>query len=182
MWRIYSNPDPHGGVIIWSGIHSKASICEEIITCCGLQFDISIYRRRFIYHKWSFSFICTCRFDTSQLTGNKRHYEKFHICFVYSYLLIDWLFIVYVPLKNISLIWRRHHYRWRIANLRLMLGAQGLWAGRDLYRATPAVTRDLDFSESHPKDRPIQSPLIRHTRGCGSILTRILTGQLSFWH
>jgi hypothetical protein len=27
-----------------------------------------------------------------------------------------------------------------------MLGAQGLWAGRDLYRATPAVTRDLGFS------------------------------------
>jgi hypothetical protein len=27
-----------------------------------------------------------------------------------------------------------------------LLGAQGLWAGRDLYRATPAVTRDLGFS------------------------------------
>jgi hypothetical protein len=26
-----------------------------------------------------------------------------------------------------------------------MLGAQGLWAGRDLYRATPAVTWDLVF-------------------------------------
>jgi hypothetical protein len=25
-----------------------------------------------------------------------------------------------------------------------MLGAQGLWAGMDLYRATPAVTRDLE--------------------------------------
>jgi hypothetical protein len=27
-----------------------------------------------------------------------------------------------------------------------LLSAQGLWAGRDLYRATPAVTRDLGFS------------------------------------
>jgi hypothetical protein len=45
---------------------------------------------------------------------------------------IDWLF--YVPLKNISPIWRRHHYRWRTAKFRPMLGAQGLWAGRDLYR------------------------------------------------
>jgi hypothetical protein len=27
-----------------------------------------------------------------------------------------------------------------------MLGAQGLSAGRDLYRATPTVTRDLGFS------------------------------------
>jgi hypothetical protein len=34
------------------------------------------------------------------------------------------------------------------------------------------------FFRSHPKDRPIQSPL-RHTRGCGgSILTRILTGLI----
>ena len=29
---------------------------------------------------------------------------------------------------------------------RPMLDAQGLWAGRNLYRAKPAVTRDLDFS------------------------------------
>jgi hypothetical protein len=62
----------------------------------------------------------------------------------------DWLS---VPLKNCSLIWRRHHCRWRAAKLRPMLGAQGFWAGRDLYHATPAVTRDLSFS--HPKDRPI---------------------------
>jgi hypothetical protein len=47
-----------------------------------------------------------------------------------------------------------------------MLCAQGLWAGRDLYRATPAVTRDLGFSG-----------LIR--RGCrGTLLTQILTGKL----
>jgi hypothetical protein len=46
-------------------------------------------------------------------------------------------------------------------------------AGRDLYRATPAVTRGLDFS------RFISfSHLLQHTRGYGgpSILTRILTG------
>jgi hypothetical protein len=29
-----------------------------------------------------------------------------------------------------------------------MLGTQGLWAGRDLYRATPAMTRGLGFSVS----------------------------------
>jgi hypothetical protein len=40
--------------------------------------------------------------------------------------LIDWL--IYVPLKNISHIWRRYHYRWRTAKFRPMLGAQGLWA------------------------------------------------------
>jgi hypothetical protein len=61
-----------------------------------------------------------------------------------THLLIDYL-LFYVPLKNISLIWRRHQYRWRVAKFRLMLGAQGLWAGRDLYRATAVVTRDLGF-------------------------------------
>jgi hypothetical protein len=55
-------------------------------------------------------------------------------------------FDFYVTLKNISLMWRRHHYRWRAAKFRSMLGAQGLWVRRDLYRATPAVTRDLGFS------------------------------------
>jgi hypothetical protein len=44
--------------------------------------------------------------------------------------------------KNNSLIWRRH---WTV-KFWLMLGALGLLAGRDLYRATPAVTLDLGFS------------------------------------
>jgi hypothetical protein len=63
--------------------------------------------------------------------------------------LIDWLIDYlrfYVPLKNFSLIWRRHHCRWRAAKFRPMLGALGLWAERDLYRATPSVTRNLGFS------------------------------------
>jgi hypothetical protein len=47
---------------------------------------------------------------------------------------------------------------------------------RDLYRATPAVTRDLGFSGLIRRTAPF-SRLLRHTRGCGgSILTRILTG------
>jgi hypothetical protein len=37
-------------------------------------------------------------------------------------------------------------YHWRAAKFKPMLGAQGLWAGRDLYRATPAVTQGLGFS------------------------------------
>jgi hypothetical protein len=31
------------------------------------------------------------------------------------------------------------------AKFRPMLGAHGLWAGRDLYRATPTATRGLGF-------------------------------------
>ena len=97
-------------------------------------------------------------------------------------LMIDWLIdylLFYVPLKNISLIWRRHHYRWRAAKFRPMLGAQGLWAGRDLYRATPAVTQDLGFS-GLIRRTSLFSRLLRHTRGYGeSFLTRILTGPHS---
>jgi hypothetical protein len=93
----------------------------------------------------------------------------------------DWLidyFLFYVPLKNISLAWRRHHYRWRAAKFRPMLGAQGLWAGRDLYRVTPAVTRGLGFSGIIRKTAPF-SRLLRHTRGCGGcILTRRRNNQV----
>jgi hypothetical protein len=98
-----------------------------------------------------------------------------------TWRLIDWLIDYlrfYVPLKNFSLLWRRHYCRWRAAKFRPMLGAQGLWAGRDLYRATPTVTRDLGFSGLIRRTAPF-SRLLRHTRGCGgSILTRILTGGL----
>jgi hypothetical protein len=61
--------------------------------------------------------------------------------------LIDYLQF-YVQLKNFSLLWRRHHCKWRAAKYRPMLGAQGLWAERDLYRATPALTRASVFPVS----------------------------------
>jgi hypothetical protein len=89
--------------------------------------------------------------------------------------MIDYL-LFYVPLKNISLIWRRHHCWWRAAKFRPMLGAQGLWAGRDLYRATPNVTRDLGFFGLIRRTAPF-SRLLRHARGSrGPIPPRILTG------
>jgi hypothetical protein len=95
------------------------------------------------------------------------------------WLLIDYL-MFYVPLKNIPLIWRHHHYRWRAAKFRPMLGAQGLCTERDLYRATPAVTRDLGFSGLIRRTAPF-SRLLRFTRGCrGAILTRIHTGLQIF--
>jgi hypothetical protein len=96
------------------------------------------------------------------------------------YWQIDWLIdlLFYVPLKNFSLIWRRHHCQWRAAKLRPMLGTQGLWAGRDLYRATPTVTRDLGFSGLIRRTAPF-SRLLRHAWGFGGpILTWILTGLI----
>jgi hypothetical protein len=84
----------------------------------------------------------------------------------------------YVPLKSISLIWRRHHCRWRASNLGLYARCSGpLSREGSLYRATPAVTRDLGFSGLIRRTAPMSRPL-RHTRGCGgSILTRILSGH-----
>jgi hypothetical protein len=49
------------------------------------------------------------------------------VCFVFS------------RLSNFSAI----HYRWLGCKYGPMLGTQGLWAGRDLYRATPTATRGL---------------------------------------
>jgi hypothetical protein len=36
----------------------------------------------------------------------------------------------YIPLENISLKWRRHHYQQRAAKFRSMFSTHGLWAGR----------------------------------------------------
>jgi hypothetical protein len=90
----------------------------------------------------------------------------------------------YVPLKNFSLLWRRHQCRWRAEKFRPMLGVQGLWAGRDLYRATPAATRDLGFSSL--SEGPPHSVASYDTRGdveggIRSILTPILTGFCIIW-
>jgi hypothetical protein len=103
--------------------------------------------------------------------------QSLNVAYFFDWL-IDYLRF-YVLLKNFSIIWGRHHCWWRVAKFKPMLGTQGLWGGRDLYRATPAVTWDLGFS-CLIRRSTLFSRLLRHTRGCGgSILTRILTGL--FW-
>jgi hypothetical protein len=88
--------------------------------------------------------------------------------------LVDFFSILH-PAQE--LIRRRHHYRWRAEKFRPMLGAQGLWAVRGPYRATPAVTRGLGFSSLIRRTAPF-SRLLRHKRGCGeSIITWIFTGK-----
>jgi hypothetical protein len=76
--------------------------------------------------------------------------------------LIDYLRF-YVPLKNFSLIWRRHRCWWRAAKFRPMLSAWGLCAGRDLYRNTPAVTRFRGLFDLI-RWTALFSRLLRHTR------------------
>ena len=53
---------------------------------------------------------------------------------------------------------------WRAGKLRPMLGIQGLWAGKDLYCATYAVTRGLSFPSLVQWTAPF-SHLLRHARG-----------------
>ena len=60
-----------------------------------------------------------------------------------SILSVDLQPIAYISRKKIY--WKRDHCRWMTAEFWTMLGSYGFWAGRDLYRATPAVTRGLGF-------------------------------------
>jgi hypothetical protein len=99
---------------------------------------------------------------------------------IFTITVVELLF--YVLFKNISLICRRHHCRWRAAKFRPMLGAQGLWARRDLYRATPVVTHGLNFSGLIRRTAPFIR-LLQLARRCGGpILTRILTGLFHVWY
>jgi hypothetical protein len=108
------------------------------------------------------------------------HFAIYRVCYlcIIICVMFDWLIdflLFYVPLKNISLIWRRLHCRWKF---RPTLRAQGLWAGRDLYRTTPLVTRDLGFSALIRRTASF-SRLLQHAWGYGGrILTRILTGRV----
>jgi hypothetical protein len=90
--------------------------------------------------------------------------NQFHLCLFIICLLF------YVPLKNFSPVsWRRHLYWWRATKFRPKFVVQDLRAGRNLYRATPTVTRGLGFSGLIQRTAPF-SCLLRHTRGCGEII------------
>ena len=81
-------------------------------------------------------------------------FNRDEICIEYEWVIvleqfkhlfvIQGLFVLFIAAWAIfQLSCGCHHYRWLGCKFRPMLGAQGLWAGRDLYRATPTATRDL---------------------------------------
>jgi hypothetical protein len=72
--------------------------------------------------------------------------------------LIDYL-LFYGQLKHFSLLWRRHHCRWRTAKYRPMLSAQGLFCALSCHTCCDSGPQ---FFRSHPKDRPMQSPNTIH--------------------
>ena len=65
--------------------------------------------------------------------------------------LIDWLFVVFRPVENISLILRRHHCRWRAANLDLCLALMAFSSEGSLACHTCCDTGP-PFLRSYPKD------------------------------
>jgi hypothetical protein len=76
--------------------------------------------------------------------------------------IIDYL-LFYVPLKICSLIWRRHHYRWRDAKFRLMLGADRAFEQGGIFIVLHLLWNGPRFFRSHSKDHPFQLPLKTHT-------------------
>jgi hypothetical protein len=76
------------------------------------------------------------------------------------YKLIDYLRF-YVPLKNFSLIWRRHHCRWRAANFGLCSALRAfeqvgifimshlLWHGTSVFSSL--IRRTTPFSRQHTR-------------------------------
>ena len=90
----------------------------------------------------------------------------------------DWMIVYCITsLSKIlpSWIWRWRHCRGRAAKFTPLLGAYGLWAGRDLYRAIPTMTQDIGFYGPISKGPPMLSGLLRWYRG--SFLTGIPTGS-----
>ena len=59
----------------------------------------------------------------------------------------------------------RHHCQGRAAKFEPMLGPQDHRAGRNLFRAAPAVSWDFGFNQSHPRDRLVADPEI--SKGVG---------------
>jgi hypothetical protein len=109
--------------------------------------------------------------------------DKFYAminCIGINNVKIDWFWLIDWSIDDRLIILRPA--QWFFTYLPVkgpMLGAQSLWAGRDFYRVTPAVIRDLGFSGLIRSTAPF-SRLLWHTRGCReSILTWILTGSHS---
>jgi hypothetical protein len=102
-----------------------ASFCVSLYPC--------VYRA--VKDRW-----CTLHFLESPLLVYLK--ETFNIR--YLYILYRICFCLFTAARAIfQLSGGCHHYRWQGCKFWPMLGAQGLWAGRDLYRTTPTATRDL---------------------------------------
>ena len=123
--------------LFWSSGNCLALIFNELYFRCVyfIHFLLLLYVSR----GWRFSFLDNCIAMRFSYDGN---YDKA----VESGLIVS--------LEEISLILRHRHSLRRAPKFRPMLGAYGLWEGRDLHRATPVI-RGLGLWP-HPKDHRLE--------------------------
>jgi hypothetical protein len=85
----------------------------------------------------------------------------------------------YVTYEYIPLIKRRHHCRWRAAKLKHILGAQGLWTGRNLsycatglqlFRSYPKSYNMQEDAEDLSKPGTLRVPIQSHLTTCRGTL------------
>jgi hypothetical protein len=95
------------------------------------------------------------------------------------YTWIDWVIdclLFYVPLKNFSLMWRRHHCQWRAIKISLCFEQGGIFIVSHLLWHRTSV---FPVSSEGPLQSLAISRLLRHAWGCkGPNLTPIFTGSL----
>jgi hypothetical protein len=102
------------------------------------------------------------------------------VCFLFE-LKLDWLFTVLHPAQFFSLYgdpgMEISPLPVKGCKIKAYLGAQGLWAGRDLYRATPSIRHRASICPVSFERR-----LLRPARRCwGPIITQSLTGPYSVY-
>jgi hypothetical protein len=96
--------------LIWS-----ISMSRDITTL----FDIQLTYRVWSFRIWSYIWLPNGPSINPAYVWVKlyMHMNRLGTATGWDFRLIDYI-LVYVPLKDISLVWRRHHFRWRAAIFR----------------------------------------------------------------
>jgi hypothetical protein len=134
--------------------------------CIGLCMTWLTYHLLHTYSSHNYTVLVTtplnswCHIPERRFTGSHTSRKSSDI------ITVDWLngnLLFYFPLKNISLIWRRHHYRWRAENfLGLCSALRTFEQGRISLSCHTCCDTGPQFFLSHPKERPILSPFMTH--------------------
>ena len=91
------------------------------------------------------------------------------VFFVYCLFVCLFVCLFSHSRMNFSLIWRRHQYRWRAANVVLCSAFNGICIDQFLKRATPTVTRDIRLEWPSPMTSGI--PIYCRAFNSGAVIT-----------